>query len=105
MVKKGLYDDETIGRPEFSFVNEYENSGHQRSCRELPIRGARLCTGENDGSGRTGKVGRTEKARRVLDVYLPGRSLMVTRGESTRKGSMKWCGRGKADRRAAGGSV
>jgi hypothetical protein len=68
MVKKGLYEDETIGRREFCFVNEYENSGYQRSYRELPIRGARLCIGENDENG---KVGRAEKTRRSVDVYLP----------------------------------
>ena len=98
MVSSGLY--EAGARPEFCIVNEYIGSqgisAHVENFRFAePVCALTLGDGdfmrfhelrsEKDGSVRTGKAGLAEKTGRRADVFLPGRSLVVMRGEARRR--------------------
>lgn len=84
-------------RPQYCIVNEYTGnlgiSAHTESFKfgepvvglsllsACPIRFHEL-TEPFDGSVRSGKAGKAEKTGRKVDVDMPGRSLLVMRGES-----------------------
>ena len=84
-------------RPQYCIVNEYTNnlgiSAHTENFQfgepvvglsllsTCPIRFHEL-TEPYDGSVRSGKAGKAEKTGRKVDINLPGRSLLVMRGES-----------------------
>lgn len=84
-------------RPQYCIVNEYTDnlgiSAHTENFQfgepvvglsllsACPIRFHEL-TEPFDGSVRSGKAGRAEKTGRKVDVDMPGRSLLVMRGES-----------------------
>ena len=84
-------------RPQYCIVNEYTDnlgiSAHTENFQfgepvvglsllsACPIRFREL-TEPYDGSVRSGKAGKAEKTRRKADIILPGRSLLVMRGES-----------------------
>ena len=84
-------------RPQYCIVNEYTGnlgiSAHTENFQfgepvvglslvsPCPIRFHELAT-PYDGSVRSGKAGKAEKTGRREDVMLPGRSLLVMRGES-----------------------
>lgn len=84
-------------RPQYCIVNEYTHnlgiSAHTENFQfgepvvglsllsACPIRFHEL-TGPFDGSVRSGKAGKAEKTGRTVDVDMPGRSLLVMRGES-----------------------
>lgn len=84
-------------RPQYCIVNEYTGnlgiSAHTENFKfgepvvglsllsACPIRFHEL-TEPFDGSVRSGKAGKAEKTGRKVDVDMPGRSLLVMRGES-----------------------
>lgn len=84
-------------RPQYCIVNEYTDnlgiSAHTENFQfgepvvglsllsSCPIRFHEL-TEPFDGSVRSGKAGKAEKTGRKVDVDMPGRSLLVMRGES-----------------------
>ena len=84
-------------KPQYCIVNEYNNnlgiSAHTENFQfgepvvglsllsACPIRFHEL-TRPFDGSVRSGKAGKAEKTGKKVDVDLPGRSLLVMRGES-----------------------
>lgn len=84
-------------RPQYCIVNEYTDnlgiSAHTENFQfgepvvglsllsTCPIRFHEL-TEPFDGSVRSGKAGKAEKTGRKVDVNMPGRSLLVMRGES-----------------------
>lgn len=84
-------------KPQYCIVNEYTDnvgiSAHTENFQfgepvvglsmlsACPIRFHEL-TEPFDGSVRSGKAGKAEKTGKRVDVKLPGRSLMVMRGES-----------------------
>lgn len=84
-------------RPQYCIVNEYTSnlgiSAHTENFQfgepvvglsllsACPIRFHEL-TEPYDGSVRSGKAGKAAKTGRVVDVQMPGKSLMVMRGES-----------------------
>lgn len=84
-------------KPQYCIVNEYTNnlgiSAHTENFQfgepvvglsllsTCPIRFHEL-TEPFDGSVRSGKAGKAEKTGRKVDVNMPGRSLLVMRGES-----------------------
>lgn len=84
-------------RPQYCIINEYTRnlgiSAHTENFQfgepvvglsllsACPIRFHEL-TKPFDGSVRSGKAGKAEKTGRKIDVIMPGRSLLVMRGES-----------------------
>lgn len=87
----------TSQRPQYCIVNEYINdlgiSAHTENFQfgepvvglsllsACPIRFQEL-TQPCDGSVRSGKAGKVEKTGKKVDVNMPGKSLIVMRGES-----------------------
>lgn len=84
-------------RPQYCIVNEYTGnlgiSAHTENFQfQEPVVGLSLLsacqirfqelTESFDGSVRSGKAGKAEKTGRKVDVNMPGRSLLVMRGES-----------------------
>lgn len=84
-------------RPQYCIVNEYTSnlgiSAHTENFRfGEPVVGLSLLSAcpirfhelkePFDGSVRSGKAGKAEKTGRKVDVDMPGRSLLVMRGES-----------------------
>ena len=95
MVDAKVYRDNQ--RPQFCIVNEYKEnlgiSAHTENFQfEEPVVGLSLLsacpirfhelTKPYDGSVRSGKAGKAEKTGRREDILMPGRSLLVMRGES-----------------------
>lgn len=84
-------------RPQYCIVNEYTGnlgiSAHTENFQfaepvvglsllsPCPIRFLEL-TKPYDGSVRSGKAGKASKSGKMVDVQMPGRSLLVMRGES-----------------------
>ena len=84
-------------RPQYCIVNEYTDnlgiSAHTENFQfgepvvglsllsACPIRFHEL-TAPFDGSVRSGKAGKAEKAGRTCNVNMPGRSLLIMKGES-----------------------
>ncbi len=95
MVDGNVFPDSQ--RPQYCIVNEYTGnlgiSAHTENFQfgepvvglsllsACPIRFHEL-TKPYDGSVRSGKAGKAAKTGRVVDVQMPGKSLMVMRGES-----------------------
>lgn len=95
MVEAQIFPDNQ--RPQYCIVNEYTQSlgisAHTENFQfgepivglsllsACPIRFHEL-TEPYDGSVRSGKAGKAERTGRKVDVNLPGRSLLVMRGES-----------------------
>ncbi|KAL2038676.1 hypothetical protein N7G274_008434 [Stereocaulon virgatum] len=95
MIDTRIYPDSQ--RPQYCIVNEYTGnlgiSAHTESFRfgepvvglsllsACPIRFHEL-TKAYDGSVRSGKAGKASKTGRAVDVVMPGRSLLVMKGES-----------------------
>ena len=95
MVEKGIF--QRGKEPQYCIVNEYTGSlgisAHTENFQfREPVVGLSLLSScpirfhelvePFDGSVRSGKAGRAEKTGRRVDVYLPGRSLLVMNGES-----------------------
>lgn len=95
MVDAAIFPDDK--RPQYCIVNEYTAnlgiSAHTENFQfGAPVVGLSLLSAcpirflelrePYDGSVRSGKAGKAEKTGRREDVELPGRSLMVMRGES-----------------------
>ena len=95
MIDNGIFEDSK--RPQYCIVNEYTAnlgiSAHTENfsfaepvvglslLSACPIRFHEL-TVPFDGSVRSGKAGKAEKTGKKVDVDLPGRSLLVMRGDS-----------------------
>ena len=94
-VDRGVYPDKQ--RPQYCIVNEYTGdlgiSAHTENFQfGEPVVGLSLLspcsirftelTRPFDGSVRSGKAGKAEKTGSKIDVNLPGRSLLVMRGDS-----------------------
>lgn len=95
MIERGIYLPDQ--RPEYCIVNEYtQNQGisaHVENFRfDEPVCGLTLGDGDfirfhelekpDDGSVRSGKARLAKRTGRRVDVWLPGGSLCVMRGES-----------------------
>ena len=94
-VDLGVFPDKK--RPQYCIVNEYTGnlgiSAHTENFQfaepvvglsllsSCPIRFHEL-TNPFDGSVRSGKAGKAERTRATVDLGMPGRSLLVMRGES-----------------------
>lgn len=95
MVTSGIFEGDK--KPQYCIVNEYTGNlgitAHTENFQfgepvvglsllsSCPIRFHELAT-PFDGSVRSGKAAKAEKTGKIVDVQLPGRSLMVMRGES-----------------------
>ncbi|KAL8903920.1 MAG: hypothetical protein Q9171_007235 [Xanthocarpia ochracea] len=95
MVDSDIYDNEQ--RPQYCIVNEYTGdlgiSAHTENFKfGEPVAGLSLSSPCHirfhelmrpcDGSVRSGKAAKAQKTRRVVDVELPARSLLVMNGPS-----------------------
>jgi alkylated DNA repair dioxygenase AlkB len=97
-VKQGIYSSDDL--PQYCIVNEYRNdqgiSAHVENfsfgepvCSlslgdSCPMRFQQLVK-DNDGSVRSGKSKLAEKTGRKEVIQLPGKSLLVLRGEARRR--------------------
>lgn len=98
MIERGLYTD--VSKPGYCIVNEYKDSrGISAHIENLkfgsPVCGLTLCNGDymrfreltrpDDGSVRSGKAAKAERTGKLVDVFMPRRSLLVMRGEAREK--------------------
>jgi alkylated DNA repair dioxygenase AlkB len=98
MIEYSIYTD--LSRPEYCIVNEYKGSqgisAHVENFRfKSPVCGLTLCNGDymrfreltkpDDGSVRSGKALKAERTGKVVDVWMPRRSLIFMSGEAREK--------------------